>query len=122
MASIFFTSLDHKQRFIAAIRGIGKIDAGKLDPEYASVLYILTSSAGTWQKASDYVSREGIDMKAMLEGVDFSGGYSVLMLLAGNLFNSQQHIDPVELMRLDDRNFTLAMTALQIRRASLYEK
>lgn len=56
----------------------------------------------------------------MLEEVDLSGGYTVLMQLTGNLFNSQTHIEPVELMRLDESNFRLALNAIQIRRARCY--
>ncbi|HLI07058.1 MAG TPA: hypothetical protein VKV40_10875 [Ktedonobacteraceae bacterium] len=48
-----------------------------------------------------------------------SGGYTVLLQLACNLFNGQMHLDPVELMRLDESNFILALTAIQIRRYSL---
>ncbi len=117
--NIFYTSPEHKQRWLSAILGIGKVYDGKLDPEYASALYILTSSAGTWQKAQSYVDRDGIDFEAMLREVDFSGGYGVLIHLAGNLFNGQTACSPVELMRLDDRNFEIAVNALQIRRISL---
>jgi hypothetical protein len=127
MASIFFTSAEHKARFLATIRAIDKIDHGgpsdgRFDQEYSAALYILTSSTATWEKAQSYVSRRGIDFEELLHEVDFSGAYSVLILLASNLFNSNTHIDPVEFMRLDDRNFALAMAALQVRRASLHEK
>src|SRR5207248_10953882 len=98
---------------------IGKIYSGKLDQEYGAALYILTSTTGLWQKASGYVGRDGIDIEAMLKEADLSGGYSVLVMLAGNLFNDQTHCDAIELMRLDDSNFRLALTALQVRRASL---
>jgi len=117
--SIFFKSAEHTQRFLAAMRSTGKMYGGRLDQEYGAALYILTADLATWQKAQAYVDRHGIDIPALLEEVHFSGGYSVLIMLAGNLFNSQVHIDPVELMRLDDSNFTVALTALQVRRASL---
>jgi hypothetical protein len=120
-AGIFFTSAEHKQRLLSAMQCIGKIDDGKLDPEYASALYILTSSAGTWQKASGYVDRGGIDFEAMLEELDFSGGYSILIKLASNLFNSNMHIDPIEFLRLDETNFMVALTSIQLRRSSLKE-
>jgi hypothetical protein len=115
---IFFKTAEHQQRFLRAMQQIGKINAGKLDPEYAAALYILTADAGTWRKASEYVSRHGIDVKTMLDKVDFSSGYIVLIRLAGNLFNNQQHLDPLEFLRLDERNFHLALTALILRRSS----
>ncbi len=117
--NIFYTSPEHKQRWLSAILGIGKVYDGKLDPEYGAAIYILTSSASTWDKASKYVDRDGIDFEALLREVDFSGAYSQLIMLAGNLFNGQTHVDPVELYRLDDRNFAVAMDAFQIRRVSL---
>ncbi len=119
MADIFFTSPQHKVRFLTAMQQIGKIYAGKLDPEYGAALYVLTSSGGTWQKASDYVSRGGIKFEELLAEVDWSGGYRALIRLAGNLFNDQTTCSPVDLMGLDDRNFQVAMTTFQIRRVSL---
>src|SRR4051794_40581447 len=117
---IFFKSAEHKQRFLATMQQIGKIDTGKLDPEYAAALYILTADAGTWQKAREHVSRQGIDIQTLLEEVDFSSGYAVLIKLAGNLFNNQQHLDPLEFLRLDNRNFHIALTALILRRSSIH--
>jgi hypothetical protein len=116
---MFFTSPDHRKRYVAAMQHIGKMDDGTLDAEYASALYILTSSAGLWIKASGYVSHEEIDVAAMLTGVDLSGGERVLALLVGNLFNGEQHGDQLELLRLDDSNFLVALTTIQVRRASL---
>src|SRR5262249_8740189 len=91
-----FKSEEHKQRLLATLQRIGKIYGGRPDPEYAAALYILTADASTWNKAKDYVDRDGIDIAAMLEEVDFSSGYIVLIELAGNLFNNNQHIDPLE--------------------------
>jgi hypothetical protein len=114
--TIFFKSPEHKQRFVTAMQQLGKIYDGKLDLEYAAALYILAADLATWQKAQVYVDHDGIDIPTLLQEVHFSGGYSVLVQLAGNLFNSQTRIDPVELMRLDDNNFKVALTSLQLRR------
>lgn len=119
---IFFTSPEHAQRFLDVMRRIGKIYDGRLDQEYGAAVYVLTSSTGLWQKAQDYVDRSGIDIPAMLKEVDLSSGYRVLVMLAGNLFNDMTHCDAIELMRLDASNFTLALTALQVRRVSLHEQ
>ena len=120
--AIFFKSDEHKQHFLATMQQLGKIYAGELDPEYAAALYILTADAGTWQKAREYVSSEGIDIQTMLEEIDFSSGHLVLIRLAGNLFNNQEHLDPLEFLRLDERNFHLALTALILRRSSFHMK
>lgn len=117
--NIFFTSPEHKAGFITAMQGLRKVYEGKLDPEYGAAIYILTSSAATWDKASEYVERDGIDFEALLAEVDFSGAYSNLIRLAGNLFNGRTACSPVELYRLDNINFQIAMTALQMRRSSL---
>lgn len=116
---IFFTSPRHKSGFLTAMQGLQKVYDGKIDPEYGAAIYILTSSAGTWDDASSYVDRDGINFEGLLAEVDFSGAYSQLIRLAGNLFNGQTACSPVELYRLDERNFRLAMNAFQIRRVSL---
>lgn len=114
---MFFKSTGHKERFLTAIESIGKIyDNGKIDQEYGAALYILTSEHFLWQQAQMYVSRHGISIETLLKEVDLSGGYSVLVKWAGNLFNGHVHIDPVELMRLDNSNYKVALAALEIRR------
>lgn len=120
--NIFFKSPEHKERLITTIRQIGKVweENRQIDPEYASALYILTSDLTTWNKASGYVDRDGIDFEAMLEEVDFSGGYAVLINLAWNLFNDYQKIDVLDLLRLDEGNFQVALGALKLRRYRTY--
>jgi hypothetical protein len=116
MANIFFKSANHRSRFLEAMQRIGKIYDGKLDPEYGSALYILASDLHMWNDAQDYISSSGITFLAMIEATTLSGGYSVLMLLAVNLFNDQLQVSPIEFMRLDDSNFLVALTAIQLRR------
>ncbi len=118
MAHMFFKSPAHKARFLAIMQQIGKVyDGDKLEQEYGAALYILTADAGIWQQAQAYVERHAIHIDTMLQEINLSSGYSTLLLLAGNLFNGNKHVDPVELMRLDDSNFAVALTALHIRRA-----
>lgn len=119
MTNIFFKSAAHKALLITAMRQIGKIYGENLDQEYTAALYLLTSDQATWEKAQEYVDSTGIDFNAMLKEMDLSGGYGVLVSLAGNLFNAQTELTPIELMRLDDKHFTLALTALKLRRYSL---
>jgi len=117
--NIFFKSADHKRRFITMMGQIGKIYDGNLDPEYSAALYILTADTGTWKKVSGYVDRDGIEIDTILEEVDLSSGHAVLVRLAGNLFNNQQHLDPLEFLRLDEDNFQVALAALKLRRYSM---
>lgn len=113
---IFFTSTEHRQRFLAALQNQGRGFAGALDPEYTAAFYILTAHLSTWQKASDYIDDEGIDFETLLREIDFSAAYSVLIDLAWNLFNSGCHVDPIEFLRLDEQNFRLAVAAIHLRR------
>ncbi len=115
----FFKSQAHRERFFTAILGMDKVDDSKLDPEYAAALYVLTATVATWERARNYVSGSGIRFEDLLADEHFSEGYAVLIKWAANLFNGNLHIDPVELMRLDEDNFLLATDALQIRRYSL---
>ncbi len=119
--SIYFKSAAHKTRLLGAMRHTGKIDSGKFDLEYGSAIYILTADASTWDKAQDYVSSSGILFEEMLQELDWSGGYQVLIKWAANLFNEHAaNINPVELMRLDENNFRVALSALVVRRYSLH--
>lgn len=133
MTGIFFKSAAHPERLLTAMQGIGKIYDGKLDNEYAAALYILTADAATWSKASDYVSRRGIRFADLLEEADFSHGHLLLVKLAANLFFSRdltahtlEHapevvVGPVDLVRtLDETNFKLALSAIQLRRYSAH--
>jgi hypothetical protein len=122
MIDIVFQGVDHKRRFLAVMQKIGKVYEGnKIDPEYGAALFVLTADLGTWERAQYYVAHDGILFRKMLRDLDWSGGYRVLIKWAANLFNEQAaHIDPVQLMRLDERNFAIALSALRIRRDGLY--
>jgi hypothetical protein len=120
MPDIFFVSEEHKARLLESLTQIGKIYNGTPDTEYATALYILTSDPLIWEEVSRYVSRDGIGIARMLKKVYLSSGESVLARLAGNLFNGNVHIEPLELLRLDETNFTIAMTALKLRREGLH--
>lgn len=118
-ANLYYTSPEHKQRWLSIMQELGRVYGGKLNEEYGAALYILTSSTATWEKARSYVDDEGIDFSALLAEVDFSAAYQVLLFWAWNLFNGGKHIGPVELQRLDEGNFTVALNALLIRRRPL---
>jgi hypothetical protein len=119
--TITFKGKEHKARFLAVIQQIGKVYDGKIDPEYGAALFVLTSDYSTWDQAQDYVKRDGILFEALLQECYWSGGYRVLIQWAANLFNEYAlpAIEPVELMRLDESNFRIAVSALYIRRGGL---
>lgn len=115
MPDLFFTSSAHKQRWLATMQRLGKIDRGKVDPEYASALYILTADVGMWHVAQKHVARTGIDINVLLATVGLSSGESIMVKLAGNLLNGNQSINPVAFTRLDEHNFRLALDAISLR-------
>jgi hypothetical protein len=119
MPDIFFKSEEHKERFSSDVQELDKVYRGKIDREYGAALYILSSSQSLIDKTTGYISIRGIRFGDMLESVDFSGGQVVLVKLAANLFNSSQHIDPIELMWLDEGNYKVAMQSIVIRRSGL---
>jgi hypothetical protein len=121
---IYFRSDAHKTRLLNAIQSIGKVyDNGKLDPEYACALYILTNEEGTWEQTRPYVSRDGIDFEpGILTEQDFGGAYTSLIELAGNLFSGGSiKANPADFTaRLDEYNFAIAVSAIMIRRHGLH--
>ena len=111
-----FRTESHKDRFVTAIKN--KIyDGNRIDTEYATAFYILTSGLATWNKAQGYVTENGIVFETMLEEVDFSSGEAAMVRLAGNLFNDgYTTCNPVNLMLLDEPNFQTILLALKLRR------
>lgn len=113
---ILFNNQQHLDRFTSAVQSIHKIyDGDKIDFEYGAALYILTSADWLIESASKYMSNRGIRFDLILKNVHLSGGYTVLVEFAANLFGHDIHVDPIELMRLDENNFTIAKIALDFR-------
>ena len=124
----FFTSPRHAADFIAWMKGLKKTFNGRfegqetelLNEEYAAAIYILTSSAGTWERAKGYIPKtgSGIQFDEMLANEHWSGGYVCLIQLAGNLFNAgYTQCSPIDLVTgLDERNYKVAITAFKMRR------
>jgi hypothetical protein len=120
---IFFTSPEHKQRFLDAMERRGKIygAASKFDPEYAACFYILSSHSGMWKRAEIYKTRNGIGIDDMLENEPLSSGETTLIALAGNLFNlGATQVNAVDITFLDDQNFNVALSAFKLRRYDAY--
>jgi hypothetical protein len=115
----YWKSIYHQERFLEVVPRLGKTwpeQGGQFDTEYATALYVLTADSSTWSMAKNYIDRDGIDFEQMLEEVDFSGGYACLIKFDWHLFNERGSLLPIELLHLDDANFSLALEALKIRR------
>lgn len=117
--NIFFKSDAHKARLLDAVEQLGKVDECSIDCEYGACLYILSANKHSWEVAQPYISRHGIRIDLLLKNVHHSTSEAVLVQLAGNLFNEQQSVNPVEMMCLDPDNFLLALSAIWIRRYGL---
>lgn len=111
-----FRNQQHLDRFLTAIKSIGKVRKDDtIDVYYGSALYILSSQASTLESAKPYIHHDHIDFEDMLSKAHWGGAYSVLIAFASNLFNGNTDVDFEEFMRLDGNNFTIAVTALQFR-------
>ena len=84
---ITFKDEKHQNRFADSINLVSG-DGQKLDREYGSALFLLTSTAEIWNRSKKHVSREGIDFQTMLEKGTFSSGEQVVANLAWELFGA----------------------------------
>lgn len=109
-----FLDMGHAERYAAAIARL-EAEYGRSDVHWRALLLVLTGKEELWEKA-----RPAIDWRAGLadpkKGTarDLSGGLRVLARLAFSLFNSSNRCEVSDLVSgLDDRNFQLAMAAIQ---------
>lgn len=112
---MFFKSQEHMERFLNTLEDLNKTYNGILDNEYSAAVYILTADKEIWSKSKQYISHDGLKFDQMLEKEDFSSSYNRLVRLACNLFNGYMHIDPLDLIGLDEDNFKLAIAAIELR-------
>lgn len=119
---MFFKSDDHRQTFAESLQAMGKVFRGRIDAEYGAALYILTMNEEMREKSHNHIREGGFFFAEMLEQEDFSSGYATLVKLARDLFTGSHYEDAplhvIEFMNLDERNYAVAMTAIQIRRNS----
>jgi hypothetical protein len=117
---IFFASEGHRERFRQAIKRMkGRAtwsEGQRLDQEYSAAFYLLTASDVIWQKAQVFFTPVGIDFAKMIRGAHLSTTEITMIRLAGNLFGQPIKANPLDLIDLDDRNFAVALQALQLRR------
>ena len=90
----------------------------RFNKEFLSVIFLMAGNEELNRKIEPYfdVNKGEFDTLEMFEEQDFSSGLRVLALLAVNLFNANEKVDPLQLMSLDDVNFKLAMNAIILRR------
>jgi hypothetical protein len=115
---IYFRAESHRERFLRAIESTPRMvyDGDKLDQEYSAAFYILCAHAETWEKAESFITPNGIHFADLLQQTHFSTGDRALVELAGNLFGQDIRSNPVDLMVLDPKNFSVALQALHMRK------
>lgn len=115
---IKFIDKHHSVRMFSLLNKAGKYDerTGKVDIEYGTAFYLLSSIEDIYRKALPYVG-DGIQFKNMMAKQDFSSGEKVIVKLAANLFNgNHKNITPIDIIGyLDNKLFETAMCAISMR-------
>ena len=114
--TINFINDKHRTRFYEAIKPHVYLQNNQqfCDQEYGAALLLLTSPL-LWQFAEAYIQDHRIDFDGLLQAGYLSSSEALMIKLAGNLFNGQLSVDPVEFGIFDPDNFELAITAIQLR-------
>ena len=87
------------------------------NPEYLSVIYIMTSNPELYEKMGRYFSKDGFKVEKMLEENDFSHGQHIFASLASNLFNDGLKVSPIDMIAtLSEESFLVAMNAIYVRK------
>ena len=126
--AIFYKNQIHRETVIQYLKRLDKINpSGEVDREYLSALYIICSDGEFRYKCLQYIDLEerGIDFNSCLSEQDFSSGYYPLVKLASNLFNENNSVTPMELIRtLSGEYWDLALQAICLRKFTgpLFEK
>jgi len=116
---MFFLDNQHYERFNKLVSSY-KIEAER-ERHFKSCFYIFSKSQKLFDISEGFISNKNIDFM----NIDFSFDFSVIdrlfISLANNLFNNTKQINVLELIPLDDINFKIAITAINIRRNLNYE-
>lgn len=118
---IYFRTEGHRERFQAAIKNAGDraVWVGeRIDVYYGAALYLLTMNKDIYEGAQSFFTESGINFEKMLKGMHLSTTERALVALAGALFGQDIKSSTTDLIDLDERNFTVAVQALQLRRTS----
>lgn len=112
-----FLNSEHESNFTKyRVENMG--DRFRTNKEYLSVVYLMTGNTELYQKMNPYFNaRSGeFDSKKMFVEQDFSSGLSILAKLAAHLFNSNEVVQPLNIISLDEQNFKLALNSMILRR------
>ena len=94
-------------------------DYYRTNKEYLSVVYLMTGNEELYCNMKPYFDAKvgSFDSEEMFEEKDFSSGLRVLAKLAVHLFNSNETVEPLDIIStLDEECFRLALNAFILRR------
>lgn len=116
---MFFLDNQHYERFSKLVSKY-KIEKDR-ERHFKSCFYIFSKSQKLFDISEGFISKKNIDFM----NIDFSFDLSVIdklfVFLANNLFNNTKQINILDLIPLDDIDFKIAITAINIRRNLNYE-
>ncbi|MFS0891022.1 DUF6075 family protein [Peribacillus frigoritolerans] len=113
-----FLNQEHEAKY-SQFRTEDMADYYRTNKEYLSVAYLMTGNKELYRKMKPYFDAKGgnFDSEEMFEEKDFSSGLSVLAKLAVHLFNSNETVEPLDIIStLDEEGFKLALNAFILRR------
>ncbi|MFD4932150.1 DUF6075 family protein [Peribacillus butanolivorans] len=113
-----FLNQEHEEKY-SQFRTEEMADHYRTNKEYLSGAYLMTGNKELYRKMKPYFDAKGgnFDSEEMFEEKDFSSGLRVLAKLAVHLFNSNETVEPLDIIStLDEDGFRLALNALILRR------
>ncbi|MGG0284316.1 DUF6075 family protein [Peribacillus butanolivorans] len=116
-----FLNQDHEAKY-SQFRTEGMADYYRTNKEYLSVVYLMTGNEELYRKMKPYFDAKGgnFNSEEMFEEKDFSSGLRVLAKLAVHLFNSNETVEPLDIIStLDEEGFRLALNAFILRRSGV---
>ncbi|MBD8591646.1 MULTISPECIES: DUF6075 family protein [Peribacillus] len=113
-----FLNQEHEAKY-SQFRTEDMADYYRTNKEYLSVVYLMTGNEELYCNMKPYFDAKvgSFDSEEMFEEKDFSSGLRVLAKLAVHLFNSNETVEPLDIIStLDEECFRLALNAFILRR------
>ncbi|MCC5909492.1 MAG: hypothetical protein JJT76_03525 [Clostridiaceae bacterium] len=122
---INYENEEHRKKVLGLLKKYNKIhsESNKVDIEYLSAFFLLSTSLLNHKKLEKYIhpSGIGINFLKMVEDEYLSSSEEVMIKVAWNLYNSDGDIKPIEIIRfLSNENYNLVIQAMELRRVKHY--
>lgn len=113
-----FINKEHEARY-SKFKAEDMADHYRTNKEYLSVVYIMTGNEELYRKMKPFFNAESGEFafEEMFKEMDFNSGLMILAKLAVHLFNSNESVEPLQIIsKLDDESFRLVLNAFVLRR------